>query len=262
MYAVTINKTETYITTTETIITTTETSTCPRQTKMALMIIIKGVIAVEHLKTVVICDSHPVARYGLSQILERESDIKVVAETSNSFDLINALSTYKPSIVILDIDSACCDVDLILGYINSDGVDFSSKIIIYTSTTNDSTVEKAAKLGCNGYLLKRAEFSEIVKAINVVHNNGTVLDPDFATHLLKHLRATDNSKVEYDALSKREREVLSLIAAGASNRFIAKKLYIGECTVKFHVSSILAKLNVKNRTEAASIAIQGGILQP
>lgn len=214
----------------------------------------------ENLKTVVICDNHPVARYGLSQILECEKDIRVVAEVSNSFELVNTLSTFKPEIVILDIENACCDVELISDYINSNPTDVSSKIIIYTGTTDSSTVEKAAKLGIQGYLPKCAELHEIVKAIDIVYNNGTLLDPTFATQLLKHLRAAEQSHTDSDALSKREREVLSLIAAGASNRLIADKLFIGECTVKFHVSSILAKLNVKNRTEAASIAIQDGII--
>ena len=212
------------------------------------------------VKTVVICDPHPVVRYGLSQMLTQEKDIEVVAEVSNGIDLINALTTHNPTIVIFDIDNFGCDIELIVSFINSKATQCSSKIIIYTAATTRSIVENAARIGVHGYLLKSCDFDEVIKAINVVHNNGTLLDPEFATLLIKHFRTTEQSITEHELLSKREQEVLSLIAAGASNRHIASKLYIGECTVKFHVSSILAKLNVKNRTEAASLAIQGGIL--
>jgi len=215
----------------------------------------------ENAKTVVICDSHPVVRYGLSQMLKQEKDIEVVAEVSNGIELINALATHNPTIVIFDINNSVCDIELIASFINSKASQCASKIIIYTSATTSNIVENAAKIGVHGYLLKSCDFDEVVKAINIVHNNGTLLDPEFATMLIKHFRSTENSNTEQEVLSKREQEVLSLIAAGASNRHIASKLYIGECTVKFHVSSILAKLNVRNRTEAASLAIQGGILR-
>ena len=125
----------------------------------------------------------------------------------------------------MDIENSCCDVELISDYINSNPTDVSSKIIIYTGSTNDSIVEKAAKLGIQGYLPKCVVLHEIVKAIDIVHNNGTLLDPTFATQLLKHLRVAEQSQLDSDALSKREREVLSLIAAGASNRHIADKLF-------------------------------------
>ncbi len=206
---------------------------------------------------VVICDSHPALRYGLTQMLTLEDNIDVVADVPTSCELIRAVPIHKPDLVIIDIGSECCDFDIIL---NSRIPDLSVKFIAYTSETNDDVIKKAAKLGVYGYLLKTTDVHELVKAIRIVHKNGTVLDPDFATKLLWHMRSVEHSHNDQDSLSKRELEVLNLMAAGESNRNIATKLYIGECTVKFHVSSILTKLKVKNRTEAAAIAIQAGMV--
>jgi len=223
-----------------------------------LQLLTRGGIEVNRNVKVLICDSHPALRYGLSQMLQLEDAIDVVAEVATSGELVLAVPSIKPDIVIIDIGNECCDIDVIHNALSGEA---SFKIIVYTSETNDEIIKKAAKLGVYGYLLKKTDVTELAKAIHTVYKNGTVLDPDFATKLLWHMRTVpERSQTDQDSLSKRELEVLRLLADGESNRNIAAKLYIGECTVKFHVSSILTKLNVKNRTEAAAIAIQAGMI--
>jgi DNA-binding NarL/FixJ family response regulator len=134
-------------------------------------------------------------------------------------------------------------------------------IIIYTSHDEEERIIQAAELGVDGYLLKGCPKEEIVGAIRSVHDGGTALEASVAAKLMHHMNkrsARDREPAVH--FSKREKQVLKLIAVGKSNRDIGTALFISESTVKFHVHAILIKLDAGNRTEAVSIAAQQGII--
>lgn len=201
---------------------------------------------------IAICDDHPVIRFGLSQIINSEPDIEVVLEASTPELLINNFSCTAPDITILDLELN-----------NASGIDClyqlrqanpSAKVIIYTAHGESDQIMEAIDLGIQGYLLKQSECPDIIRSIRVVHDGGTSLEPGIATKVLARMRS-EHDKVT-SVLSRRETQVLGLLALGKTNRDIAGTLFISERTVKFHVSSILDKLQVRNRTEAALYAKQ------
>ncbi|MDH5181809.1 MAG: response regulator transcription factor [Gammaproteobacteria bacterium] len=199
---------------------------------------------------VAICDDHPVIRYGLSQIINNEPDIHVVVEASTPEELISNFEKSKPDITILDLElNDASGIDCLYELRQSNP---NAKVIIYTAHGESDQIMEAIDLGIQGYLLKQSECSDIIKSIRVVFDGGTSLEPGIATKLLARMR-DDQVKVE-NVLSKREVQVLDLLAMGKTNRDIARTLFISERTVKFHVSSILDKLHVRNRTEAALYA--------
>ena len=134
-------------------------------------------------------------------------------------------------------------------------------VIIYTSHDDEERIIQAAELGVDGYLLKGCPKEEIVSAIRSVHDGGTALEASVASKLMHHMHRRTSSK-EQPAIqfSKREKQVLELLAEGKTNRDIGTKLFISESTVKFHVHAILSKLDASNRTEAVSIAVHQGII--
>jgi DNA-binding NarL/FixJ family response regulator len=206
-----------------------------------------------------IVDDHPVVRYGIKHMLEAEADIEVVGEFEDVKGVCAALSESQADIVLLDLE---------LGETN--GVDAlrclreeapEMHIIIYTSHDEEERIIQAAELGVDGYLLKGCPKDEIISAIRSVHDGGTVLESSVASKLMHHMnkRSTRNSQPEV-RFSKRETQVLDLLATGKTNRDIGATLFISESTVKFHVHAILSKLDAGNRTEAVSIAVQLGII--
>ena len=206
-----------------------------------------------------IVDDHPVVRYGIRHMLEAEADIEVVGEFEDIQGVCAALSDSQPDIVLLDLE---------LGETN--GVDAlrclreeapEMHIIIYTSHDEEERIIQAAELGVDGYLLKGCPKEEIIGAIRSVHEGGTVLESSVASKLMHHMnRRSGKSRQPEVRFSKRETQVLELLATGKTNRDIGTKLFISESTVKFHVHAILSKLDAGNRTEAVSIAAQLGII--
>lgn len=201
---------------------------------------------------VALCDDHPVIRYGLSHMLSSENDIDVIGEASSHQELLDLFEKQQPDVTVLDLE---------LG--DSSGLDClrtirqkypGSRILIYTSFGESDRIMEAVEINVQGYLLKQSDCTEIIKAIRIVNNGGTCLQPEVATKLLAGMR--DDSKPLANILSKREYQVLSLMAMGKTNKDIADTLFISERTVKFHVSAILEKLEVRNRTEAALLANQ------
>ena len=206
-----------------------------------------------------IVDDHPVVRYGIRHMLEAEADIEVVGEFEDIQGVCAGLSDTQPDIVLLDLE---------LGETN--GVDAlrclreeapEMHIIIYTSHDEEERIIQAAELGVDGYLLKGCPKEEIIGAIRSVHEGGTVLESSVASKLMHHMnRRSGKSRQPEVRFSKRETQVLELLATGKTNRDIGTKLFISESTVKFHVHAILSKLDAGNRTEAVSIAAQLGII--
>jgi DNA-binding NarL/FixJ family response regulator len=211
------------------------------------------------IKTIIV-DDHPVVRFGVKQMLSAAENIEVVAEMDNLDELFRALEETGAEIVLLDLELEHTHGVEALRLVRKNAPD--AKVIIYTSHDDEDRIVQAAELGVDGYLLKGCGQRELVNAIESVSTGGIALESTVAGKLMQHMnRRSTASEAETVRFSKRETQVLELIASGKTNRDIGKSLFISESTVKFHVHSILNKLDASNRTEAVSIASQLGLVE-
>ena len=206
----------------------------------------------------VIIDDHPVVRYGLREMLNGEDGIEIVGEFEDIGSLDALLATTTPDIVLLDLELE-----------NTHGVDAlralreklpTTRVIIYTAHDDEDRIVQAAELGVDGYLLKGCPRSELIDAIRSVYQGGTALEPSVASKLMNHMNKRSVRNESEVRFSKREKQVLDLLAVGHTNREIGSRLFISESTVKFHVHAVLNKLDAANRTEAVAIAAQNGMI--
>lgn len=209
---------------------------------------------------ILIADDHPVVRYGLTHMLEADPAFTVVGEAADAHEVVEKLQTLEPDVIILDMEMGeAHGVDALRAL---RAVDPDARVIIYTAFDNSERIVEAVQLGVQGYLLKDSGDKDIAKAIRVVSAGGTLLQPAVATKLLRRMRQDSTPDTTLpEPLTERECQVLALVAEGHSNQAIADALFITEGTVKFHVSAILSKLTVKNRTEAVLAAVKRGIVK-
>lgn len=211
------------------------------------------------IRTLII-DDHPVLRYGLRHMLESEADIEVVGELDDIHGISELLSELRPDVVLLDLEMGDTHGVDALRHLREEA--HEARVIIYTSHDEEERIIQAAELGVDGYLLKGSPKDEIIAAVRSVNEGGTAIDSAVAAKLMHHLnksRVTSQEPVVH--FSKRERQVLELLAGGRTNRDIGAALFISESTVKFHVHAILSKLSVGNRTEAVSVAVRHGLVR-
>lgn len=192
-------------------------------------------------------------------MLESEADIEVVADLDDVHGVAELLSELRPDVVILDLELVDIHGVDALRLLREQAPDMH--VIIYTSHDEEETIIQAAEIGVDGYLLKGSPKEEIISAVRNASEGGTTLDSTVAAKLMHHMnkRTAENETPEVQ-ISKREMQVLELLAGGKTNREIGTTLFISESTVKFHVHAILSKLNAGNRTEAVSIAVQHGVI--
>ena len=197
---------------------------------------------------VAICDYCPTIRYGLQHILGTAANIRMVAEASSHEEMLTNLIHVELDIILVDIGpDKQTGIDAIREFRQMRP---DVRTIIFTGYSSDrNLISEVIDIGVQGYHLKRADCNEIINAIRIVHAGGTSLSPSVITAMLDQMQT--KQKQMQSELSKREQEVLDLIAKGKTNNDIARALFISVRTVKFHVRSILTKLNVRNRTEAA-----------
>jgi DNA-binding NarL/FixJ family response regulator len=207
---------------------------------------------------VFIVDDHHVVRRGLLFFLKTQKDIEIVGEASNGEEAIQLIQQLKPDVVLMDLVMPVMDGIEATKKIKEMAPDI--KILILTSFSDQDHVIPAIRAGASGYQLKDIEPDELVRTIRAVFNGESQLHPKVTSHVINHL-AGGASKEEnrINELTKREREVLAEIAKGKSNKEIAATLFITEKTVKTHVSNILAKLELSDRTQAALYAVKHGI---
>lgn len=206
-----------------------------------------------------IIDDHPVVRYGLRHILDSAQDIDVVGEKEDLTRIEDTLGELAPDVVLLDLELG--DIHGVEALRQLRSAAPSMQVIIYTSHDEEDRIIQAAELGIDGYLLKGCPAEEIIDAVRSVNDGGTALEASVASKLMNHMnKRSSRSRETPIQFSKRELQVLDLLAAGRKNRDIGEKLFISESTVKFHVHAILSKLNADNRTEAVAIAAQQGII--
>ncbi|CAG0937343.1 Response regulator protein VraR [Thermoflexales bacterium] len=215
--------------------------------------------SLNHAIRILIADDHPVVRDGLRAMLSTQPDFQVVAEAINGVEAVRQAANLKPDVILLDLEMPELDGVAALQQIRSENP--VACVIVLTAYDADEHIVNAVTAGAKGYLLKGALREDIFQAIRTVHEGGSLLQPIVASKLMQHL--SDQAAKAEDALdlTPREIEVLRLMAQGHSNKQIATALVITERTTKFHVSSILAKLDARNRTEAVKIAAQRGLVK-
>jgi DNA-binding NarL/FixJ family response regulator len=195
---------------------------------------------------VLIVDDHPVVRQGLRALLEVQDDIVVAGEAGDGPAAVALATESRPDIVLLDLKLPGMDGIAVLQALRSSGL----RVLVLTSATEPSAATQAVRAGAAGVLYKDIDPDALVRAIRSVADGNVLLAPEAFGSLVRGSRA--------DTLTAREREVLSRIAEGRSNREIARLLGLSEKTVKAHVSSVLAKLGVQDRTQAAVYAVRHG----
>ncbi len=207
---------------------------------------------------VVICDDHSVVRYGITHLLSNEPGIEVSGQAASGSELLKVLEKTPFDVIIIDMELGDYQGTEIIEQIKHLNAD--AKIIVYSAHSDETLIYRAIELGVQGYILKQSDYTELTRAIQTIYQGGSLLESSIATKLLRFMRSNQDG-ANSDSLSRREIEVLMLLASGKSNRTIADSLFISERTVKFHVSSILAKLQAKNRTEAALLATEKGLIK-
>jgi two-component system response regulator DegU len=216
---------------------------------------------------VVVADDHTLFREGIRRILSLEKDILVVGEASRGDEIIKVVERTRPDVLLLDLKMPKGDVVQTLLEIKEKN--FPTKVLILTAYSEDENVLNAAKGGARGYLLKGIDFSTLLQAIKTVHKGGLWIDKETpAAEAFEEI--AQGQMVEFDdasyndaisTLTKRETEILKLVAEGMTNEEIGKKIFISEKTVKTHLTNIFDKLKVNNRFKAA-LLIMGHAKKP
>jgi DNA-binding NarL/FixJ family response regulator len=203
---------------------------------------------------VLVADDHHVVRRGLIFFLKTQQEIEIAGEAKDGLEAVAQTGRLKPDIVLMDLDMP-----------NMNGIEATrlikqkhpeTRVLMLTSFSDQDHVIPALEAGASGYQLKDIEPDELVKAIIQVMKGENQLHPKATSHLLSHLSNKDKKKSPIDELTKRELDVLKEIAKGKSNKEIAASLFITEKTVKTHVSNLLSKLEISDRTQAALLAVK------
>ncbi|MFJ8251948.1 response regulator [Streptomyces sp. NPDC094466] len=212
--------------------------------------------------TVLLVDDEPLVRAGLRAVLEAQPDIEVVGEAADGAAVLPLVNRLRPDVVAMDVRMPLMDgieaTRLVLRTVSD-----PPKILVVTTFENDEYVYEALRAGADGFLLKRARPAEIVHAVRLVAEGESLLFPAAVRQLAAEY-GTDTARAALDraALTEREAAVLRLMARGLSNAEIAATLVVGVETVKSHVSSVLAKLGARDRTQAVIAAYESGFVAP
>jgi DNA-binding NarL/FixJ family response regulator len=211
---------------------------------------------------VVIADDQGMMRAGLRSLLDGERDIEVVAEAGDGEEAVAAVRQHRPGVALLDIRMPKLDGIAATRLLVAEQT--APRILILTTFDLDEYVFAALRAGASGFLLKDAPAEHLVEAVRAVARGDALLDPAVTRRVIEAFaRLPDVPRSDQlESLSSRELEVLELLARGMSNAEIAKALFLGEATVKTHVSNVLAKLGLRDRVQAAIAAYETGLVQP
>jgi NarL family two-component system response regulator LiaR len=208
---------------------------------------------------VLIVDDHAVVREGLRTFLELQDDIQVVGEAGDGSEALERAAELRPDVILMDLVMPRLDGVGAMRRLHTTLP--ASRVIVLTSFLDEDRLMPAIQAGAAGYLLKNAEPAELVRAIRAAHVGETIIDPSAAARLVRAIaRGARTGAADVERLTRREHEVLELIARGESNKRIALALGISEKTVKTHVGHVLAKLGVTDRTQAALLAVRDGLV--
>lgn len=204
---------------------------------------------------VLIVDDHPIVRTGLGGLVDAAPDLQVVGTAATGEDAVAAVEAAPPDVVLMDLRMPGMDGDEATGRILA--VAPEVRVVILTTYETDDAILRAIGAGASGYLLKAAPEQELLAGIRAVAAGEVALAPSVARVLV---RQASHPPPPAPVLTPREREVLSLVAAGLSNRAIGSRLHVGEATVKTHLLHVFAKLEVDDRTRAVTRAMELGLL--
>ena len=215
---------------------------------------------------VVIADDQTLVRAGLRMILASKPGIDIVGEAEDGATAVDAVRRSRPDVVLMDLRMPGMDGAEATRRIVRDPA-LSTRVIVLTTFEADAHIIDALRAGASGYLLKDLDPDDLVDAIHVVAAGGALLAPSVTRHLLDRFAerlapAEDEPAAQIGSLSERELEVLGLLAKGMSNREIAQELVLTETTVKSHLSHLLLKLDLRDRTQAVIAAYEGGLVRP
>ncbi len=210
-----------------------------------------------HLIRILLVDDHPVVRRGIKALLSTEPDLEVVGEAGDGEEAVQEALRLRPDVVLMDLVMPRLDGVQATRRIMEQSP--GTHVLVLTSFGSDDKVFPAIKAGARGYLLKDARAGDLLGAIRRAARGQTSLDPDVARRLLRELSSEPQRAGAGEPLTPREVDVLRLVARGMPNEDIAQRLSISEATVRTHVSHILAKLGLDNRTQAALYALRSGI---
>lgn len=205
---------------------------------------------------IIIVDDHEIVRIGMRSLLEQYPQYEVVSEADNAKEAVEQVQAYSPDIVLMDIRlpgksgiDACEEIKRIAP---------DTKVIMLTSYAEDEMLFSAIKAGASGYVLKMIDSEGLIKSLEAVSRGEASLDPAVTQRVFQEVRKAvkEEEAASFANLSQQEKMVLKLVSEGKTNREIAQALYLGEGTVRNYVSSILSKLGVSNRAEAAAYAVE------
>ena len=211
---------------------------------------------------VLLVDDHTVVLKGLAFFLSTQEDLELVGEANNGKEVLVKVGETNPDVILMDLYMPEMDGVEATAYIKKEYPNV--KVIVLTSFSDQAHVLPALRAGASGYILKDVEPDQLVEAIRSAYKGNIQLHPDIANALLSQTLPVEEKEeepsIQVDVLTARENEVLQLLAKGMSNKEIASVLVITEKTVKAHVSSILSKLHLSDRTQAALYAVKNGIV--
>ena len=209
--------------------------------------------------SIVIVDEQEMLRRGINSILKSMAEFNVIADVSSGFEALTIVANAKPRLVLMDLKLD--DLDGVEVVRRMKKVSPNTNIVIFTAYQDDDHIMQALEAGAVSYLLKDTQSDQLTEALLHAEKGETVLHPAVATRVLDILIGRDSGKRSASDLTRREMEVLKLIASGLSNQEIAEALVISVSTAKAHVSNILGKLQLSDRTQAAAYAWETGLMQ-
>ncbi|MDR1481149.1 MAG: response regulator transcription factor [Synergistaceae bacterium] len=210
---------------------------------------------------IVLADDHRLFREGLRRLLELESDIEIVGEAKDGAEAVDLVLATDPDIVLLDINMPLLDGGQVIKQLKLKKKSIRSRFIAITAYDDEEHVTSLSSIGINGYILKSSSAPDLVAALRSVYNGESYVDPKVAGKLLSSFQ---KRKAEQDVmllLTQREKEVLFWLSQGFNNAEISNKMILSEKTVKNHVSHLLKKLGLNDRTQAAVLAWRMGLVQ-
>jgi DNA-binding NarL/FixJ family response regulator len=207
---------------------------------------------------VLVADDHPLVRQGLRAYLSLQPDLEVVGEATGGDEAILRARALGPDVILMDLLMPGLDGVEAMRRLGEEAP--ASRVVVVTSASDEDHVLAAMRAGASGYVLKDAPPADVVAAVRRAVEGGAVIDPNVAPVLLREARR-EHAPDPLETLTPREREVLALVARGLPNKAIATELGVAEKTVKSHVSNVLRKLGVHDRTQAALLAARAGLGQ-
>ena len=214
---------------------------------------------------ILLADDQVMVRTGFRMILESEPDLEVVGEADDGAKAVAAVRSLRPDVVLMDVQMPNLDGLEATRQIAALNLDPETRILILTTFERDEYVFEALRSGASGFLLKNASPEELIDAVRIVAEGNSLLAPSITRRVIEEFVKAPvplPDCPDMDMLTEREQEVLRLLARGNSNAEIANTLFVGEATIKTHISNILTKLDLRDRVQAVVFAYESGVVRP